>query len=158
MHGLFLVRERQRACSSWHGAGAALLLMVALLPGCSDVALPSEEMPASGAYPWYNDLVANHLKKTFTNRASYDAFAISAFRWVHSLNGWAWMTCVRFEDRVLRLERDRIWSAVQPVYRPAFPRAESCRPIRRRAGTDQENLLRTTSNLLRAHPPGDRTQ
>jgi hypothetical protein len=103
MHGLFLVRERQRACSSWHGAGAALLLMVALLPGCSDVALPSEEMPASGAYPWYNDLVANHLKKTFTNRASYDAFAISAFRWVHSLNGWAWMTCVRFEDRVLRL-------------------------------------------------------
>jgi hypothetical protein len=60
--------------------------------------LPSEEMPASGAYPWYNDLVANHLKKAFTNRASYDAFAISAFRWVHSLNGWAWMTCVRFED------------------------------------------------------------
>ena len=98
MQGLFLVRERQRACSSWHGARAALLLMVALLPGCSDVALPSEEMPASGAYPWYNDLVANHLKKTFTNRASYDAFAISAFRWVHSLNGWAWMTCVRFED------------------------------------------------------------
>jgi hypothetical protein len=98
MQGLFLVRERQRACSSWHGAGAALLLMVALLPGCSDVALPSEEMPAPGAYPWYNDLVANHLKKTFTNRASYDAFAISAFRWVHSLNGWAWMTCVRFED------------------------------------------------------------
>jgi hypothetical protein len=55
-------------------------------------------MPASGAYPWYSDLVANHLKKTFTNRASYDAFAISAFRWVHSLNGWAWMTCVHFKD------------------------------------------------------------
>ena len=98
MQGLFLLRERQRACSSRHAAGAALLLLVTLLPGCSDVALPSEEMPASGAYPWYNDLVANHLKKTFTNRASYDAFAISAFRWVHSLNGWAWMTCVRFED------------------------------------------------------------
>jgi hypothetical protein len=99
MQGLFLVRERQRACSSWHGAGAALLLtVVALLSGCSDVALPSEEMPASGAYPWYNDLVAKHLKDAFKSRASYDAFAISAFRWVHSFKGWAWMTCVRFED------------------------------------------------------------
>jgi hypothetical protein len=99
MQGLFLVREQQRECSSWHGAGAALLLMVGLLPGCSDVAVPSEEMPPrSGAYPWYNDLVAEHLKKTFKNRTFYDAFAISAFRWVHSFNGWAWMTCVRFED------------------------------------------------------------
>jgi hypothetical protein len=44
------------------------------------------------------NLVANYLKNTFKNRASYDAFAISAFRWVHSFSGWAWMTCVRFED------------------------------------------------------------
>jgi hypothetical protein len=35
--------------------------------------------PRSGAYPWYNDLVADHLKKTFKNRASYDAFAIIGF-------------------------------------------------------------------------------
>jgi hypothetical protein len=98
MQDLFLIREWKRACSSRHAAGAALLLTVALLPGCSDIGLPSEEMPASGAYPWYSDLVANHLKKTFTNRASYDAFAISAFRWVHSFKGWAWMTCVRFQD------------------------------------------------------------
>jgi hypothetical protein len=98
MQGLFLVRERQRACSSWHGARAALLLMVALLPGCSDVALPSEEMPASGAYPWYNDVVAQHLKKEFKNPASYEAFEISSFRWVHSLKGWSWIACVRFQD------------------------------------------------------------
>ena len=98
MQGLFLVRERQRAYSSRHAAAAALLLTVALLPGCSDVALPSEEMPASGPDLSYNKLVANYLKNNFKNRATYDAFAISAFRWVHSLNGWAWMTCVRFED------------------------------------------------------------
>jgi hypothetical protein len=55
-------------------------------------------MPGSGADPGYNNLVANHLKGLFKNRASYDAFAISAFRWVHSFKGWAWMTCVRFED------------------------------------------------------------
>ena len=81
-----------------HAAGAALLFTVVLLPACSDVALPREEMPASGADPGYNKLVARHLKNIFKNRASYDAFAISDFRWVHSFKGWAWMTCVRFED------------------------------------------------------------
>jgi hypothetical protein len=77
-------------------AGAALLLTFVLLP-LSDVAV-SEEMPASGADPSWNKIVANHLKSIFKNRATYDAFAISAFRWVHSLKGWVWMTCVRFED------------------------------------------------------------
>jgi len=33
------------------------------------------------------------------NQASYDAFEISPFRWVHSLKGWAWLTCVRFQDQ-----------------------------------------------------------
>jgi hypothetical protein len=85
LQGLFLALR--------HAAAATLLL----LPACGDVAF-SEEMPASGADPGYNKLVAKYLKATFTNRASYDAFAISAFRWVHSFKGWAWMTCVRFED------------------------------------------------------------
>ena len=84
--------------ASRYASGAALLLMVAWLPGCSDVALPSEEMPTSGPDLGYNKLVADYLKSAFKNRASYDAFAISAFRWVHSFKGWAWMTCVRFED------------------------------------------------------------
>ena len=90
LQGLFLALR--------YAAGAALLLMVAWLPGCSDVALPSEEMPASGPDLSYNKLVANYLKNNFKNRASYDAFAISTFRWVHSFKGWAWVTCVRFED------------------------------------------------------------
>jgi hypothetical protein len=86
LQGLFLTLR--------HSAAATLLLLSA----CSDVALPSEDMPSSGPDPGYNNLVANYLKNTFKNRASYDAFAISAFRWVHSFSGWAWMTCVRFED------------------------------------------------------------
>jgi hypothetical protein len=45
-----------------------------VLPGCSDVALPSEQMPASGPDPGYNNLVANHLKAVFKDRAFYDAF------------------------------------------------------------------------------------
>ena len=62
MQGLFLLRERLRACSSRHAVGAALLLLVTLLPGCSDVPLV-DEMPASEPdLPGYNKLVANHLK------------------------------------------------------------------------------------------------
>ena len=98
MQGLFLLRERLRACSSRHAVGAALLLLV-ILPGCSGVPLV-DEMPASEPdLPGYNKLVANHLKATFKNLASYDAFAISTFRRVHSFKGWVWMTCVRFEDK-----------------------------------------------------------
>jgi hypothetical protein len=82
-----LTREWQKAHSSRPGAGAAL----------SDVAAP-EEMPISGPDPGYNDLVAKYLKDTFKNLSSYDAFAISAFRWVSSLKGWSWMTCVSFEE------------------------------------------------------------
>jgi hypothetical protein len=90
--------QRQRACPWRHAAGAALLLAVAVLPGCADVALPTEEMPASGADPGYNSLVASYLKNNFANLATYDAFAISPFRWVNSFKGWAWMACVHFED------------------------------------------------------------
>ena len=80
------------------GAGAALLLTIALLPRCSNLALPSEDIPPSGPDAGYTDLVAKYLKGAFKNPASYDAFAISGFRWVHSFKGWAWVTCVRFED------------------------------------------------------------
>jgi hypothetical protein len=97
MQDLFLL-HRQTARSSRNAVGAAVLLLVAMLPGCSsDVALV-DQMPASEPDPGYNNLVAKHIKDTFNNHASYDAFAISAFRRVHSFKGWAWMTCVRFED------------------------------------------------------------
>jgi len=53
LQGLFLALR--------HAAAATLLV----LPACSDVALPSEDMPASGQDPGYNNLVANYLKNTF---------------------------------------------------------------------------------------------
>ena len=65
MQGLFRLGERQRACSSRHVAAAALLFIVVLLQGCSDVALPSEAMPASGPDPGYNNLIASHFKDIF---------------------------------------------------------------------------------------------
>ena len=96
LQGLFLLRERLRACSS---RPLPERRSCSLLSCCHSATLPCrQDMPASGADPGYNKIVANHLNSIFKNRASYDAFAISAFRWVHSLKGWAWMTCVRFED------------------------------------------------------------
>lgn len=83
-----------------HAACAALLLALLLLSGCTDLALPNEEMPPAGADPGYASLVAHYLKNLFKNQAaSYSAFEISPFRWVHSLKGWTWLTCVRFQEQ-----------------------------------------------------------
>ena len=92
-------RERQSVLSVRNAAGAALLLALAVAPGCSDLALPMEEAAASPADPRYGELVARHLKTAFKDRAAYDAFEISGLRWVHSLKGWTWLACVRFQDR-----------------------------------------------------------
>lgn len=48
--------------------------------------------------PAYTDLIANHIKKTFKESSSYDRFEISGVRWVHSIKGWTWLSCVRFDD------------------------------------------------------------
>ena len=56
-----------------------------------------------GPDPTYNKLVAEHIKDTFKDYASYDAFEISQYRWVHSIKGWDWLTCVRFQDKGRRL-------------------------------------------------------
>jgi hypothetical protein len=81
-----------------HAVGAALLLAVSLLPACSNVALPQEDMPASGADPTYTKLVANHIRTTFKAYTAYEAYEISGPRWVHAIRGWSWLACVRFQD------------------------------------------------------------
>lgn len=83
-------------------ARAALLLPLFLL-GCSALSLPKEDAPVSGPDPKYNALIATHIKRSFKDYASYEAFEISDFRWVHSVKGWTWLTCVRFQDKGRRL-------------------------------------------------------
>lgn len=91
--------ERQGAPPSLRRAArAALLLTLVVLPACSELALPKEATPAPGADPANNELVARYLKATFKDRGSYDTFDISGFRWVHSVKGWSWLSCVRFQD------------------------------------------------------------
>jgi hypothetical protein len=80
-------------------AGAALLLLAAAaLAGCSGLASTSEETPVTGPDPASNKVVANYLNATFKDRTLYSAFEISDSRWVHTIKGWNWATCIRFQD------------------------------------------------------------
>ena len=95
-------RQRQSASASApapHALGAALLLALAVLPGCSTIALPQEVAPAAGADPSDVKLIADHIRAVFKDHAAAnEAYEISGARWVHALHGWNWLTCVRFQD------------------------------------------------------------
>lgn len=93
--------DQQGVPTSLQGAACAtLLLALAFLPGCSDLAMPKEASPTAGAPDsTFHELIANHFKTTFKDRASYDTFEISGVRWVHANKGWSWLTCVRFHDQ-----------------------------------------------------------
>jgi hypothetical protein len=66
--------------------------------GCNQIQSTNGATPESGPAPSYRDIIAGHLKDTFKDYPSYEAFEISTPRWVHSLKGWNWITCVRFSD------------------------------------------------------------
>jgi len=76
---------------------AALVLVLVTLPACSELAQPSDSMQPS-AEPPHVWLAAKYLQSVFKDRASYEAFEISRPRWVHSIKGWSWLTCVHFHD------------------------------------------------------------
>ena len=92
-------KQQQIASGSLRHTAYAALLLPFLLLGCSALSLPREDAPGAGPDPTYNKLVAEHIKDTFKDYASYDAFEISQYRWVHSIKGWNWATCVRFQDK-----------------------------------------------------------
>ena len=93
-------RKQQGASTCLQNAAyAALLLALAAAAGCSNLTASTADVPESGPDPAYNGMVANRLKSSFKDHASYDAFEISDYRWVRSVGGWSWLTCVRFQDR-----------------------------------------------------------
>jgi hypothetical protein len=81
-------------------ACAALLPLAAaaVLTSCSGLAAPDSQMPASGPDTDYQQVIANYLRATLKSYQSYESFEISEPRWVDSLRGWSWLTCVRFVD------------------------------------------------------------
>ena len=91
------------AKKGWHDVPASLrnaaraALLLPLLQGCSSLAQPQEDAP-SAPDPGSNKVVAERLQSSFKDIASYDSFEISEFRWVHSIKGWSWLTCVRFRN------------------------------------------------------------
>ena len=94
------LRSKVIPLSSRSAACLVLLLALVSLPGCSELALQKDAAPTAGSPdPAYTDLISEHIKKTFKDRLSYDRFEISGSRWVHSIKGWAWLSCVRFDDR-----------------------------------------------------------
>jgi hypothetical protein len=81
----------------WHAVRrAALVMTLAGLPACSELA-QSDTIPP--AQPPYVSLAAKYFQSAMKDRASFDAFEISAPRWVHSIKGWSWLSCVHFQDR-----------------------------------------------------------
>jgi hypothetical protein len=80
-------------------ARPTLLLPLALL-GCSGVALTQTDAPASALNPaTFHKIIGDHLKGSFKEIATYESFEISDARWVHTVKGWSWLSCVRFQER-----------------------------------------------------------
>jgi hypothetical protein len=61
------------------------------------MALPAEDAPAAGPGAGVGKLVADRIKSTFKKLTPYDTVEISQPRWVHTVIGWNWLTCVRFQ-------------------------------------------------------------
>jgi hypothetical protein len=100
---LILDRRYRRPWSVQRAVCAALLLAAVgwsgSLAGCSGIAAPNEEAPPLAPDPGFRDVIATHLKGVLKNYSVYQPFEISDPRWVRTMKGWNWLTCVRFQDR-----------------------------------------------------------
>lgn len=85
--------------AAWVFLLPAWLGLSAALTGSAGLAASSAEMPVSGPDPAYRTVVTTHLKHVLKNYSAYNSFEISDPRWVHSIKGWTWLTCVRFHDQ-----------------------------------------------------------
>jgi len=83
----------------WHTArNAALALALLGVAACSELA-QSSQAAVPPAPPAYVPLTAQYLLGALKDRSNYSGFAISGLRWVDSMQGWAWLACVHFQDR-----------------------------------------------------------
>lgn len=78
-------------------AGAIGLAL--LLAACSGLSTPMvEQAPVAGPSPMANNVVLKKVQTVFADRAAYQDFEVSDYRWVRTLNGYDWLACVRFQD------------------------------------------------------------
>jgi hypothetical protein len=85
--------------AAWVFLLPAWLGLSAALSRCAGLAASNAEMPVTGPDPSYRTVVMTHLKQVLKNYSVYNTFEISDPRWVHSIKGWTWLTCVRFRDQ-----------------------------------------------------------
>jgi hypothetical protein len=95
--------RRYRSPGRVQRAVCAALVLTAVgwsgsLAGCSGIAAPNELLPPTAPDPSFREVIANHLKAVLKNYSAYQPFEISDPRWIHTLKGWNWLTCVRFQD------------------------------------------------------------
>jgi len=105
----------QRA--AWGFLLPATLGLCAALSGCAGLAASNGEMPVTGPDPSYRTVVATRLKEVLKNYSTYASFEVSDPRWVNSINGWTWLTCVRFRE-LAQPGPDQIVSENNPTDRP----------------------------------------
>lgn len=92
------VKDFLTRCQSVLFRRVVLLAAFVIAPGCSNLALPNEDVPTSGVDPSYSKIVATYMKNTFPGLSPSDAAEISQPRWVQSEKGWNWLACVHFQD------------------------------------------------------------
>jgi len=94
-------RIQKGAAFCWRNtifAAALLLSAPAALTACSGLASSNDEAQPPALDADFRRPVADYLKSAFKDYASYDSYEIAEPRWVHSLKGWSWLTCIRFQD------------------------------------------------------------
>jgi hypothetical protein len=78
---------------------AALLSALPIVQGCSSLAMSGGATPPpEGVDPGYVKIIATYMKTNFKELSPYEPAEISAPRWVESIKGWTWFTCVHFTD------------------------------------------------------------
>jgi hypothetical protein len=102
LHGLGVHSPKVSSLGSAVRLGALIAAFVGTA-GCSNIALPKEDMQATSADPGYGKVVGDQIKKSFKTLQQSNTFEISSPRWMHTFLGWNWTVCVRFqENNVLR--------------------------------------------------------
>jgi hypothetical protein len=93
--------RRAYSVAAWlRDCGRATLFLPLALLGCSSVALPQTEAPASEPNTaTFHKIIGDYLKASFKEIGTYDSFEISDPRPVHTQKGWSWLSCIRFQDR-----------------------------------------------------------
>jgi hypothetical protein len=79
-----------------------LLFALTVLTGCSDITSAVDASAVTEGTANYRPLILAKFKEGFKDFATFTSFEMSDPRFVHSMIGPVWLTCVRFETQKQR--------------------------------------------------------